>query len=108
MKVTAISLGIALAFLMVVQPAGAQENPTEKIKKESNKVINRNIDKLFNRKKNKEEPVQEQQEQQEQTQQQQEKSEEARREKVATPIHECARMSRIFVSFAIICELVSA
>jgi outer membrane protein OmpA-like peptidoglycan-associated protein len=71
MKTTTIVLGLIIAALMVVQPVGAQENPTEQIKKESTKVINRNIDKLFNRKKNKEEPAQEQQQQQQQEQQEQ-------------------------------------
>jgi len=51
---------------MVVQPAGAQENPTDKIKRESNKVINRNIDKLFNRNKKQDQTAQEQQQQQQQ------------------------------------------
>lgn len=72
MKTTVISLGIALAALMVVQPVGAQENPAEKVKKESHKVINRNIDKLFNRKKKKEESTQEQQQQEQSQEQQQE------------------------------------
>ena len=69
MKTSTIALGLVMAVLMVVQSVGAQENPTEKIKKESHKVINRNIDKLFNRKKKKEEPTQQQQEQQQQDQQ---------------------------------------
>ncbi len=51
MKTKVIALGIALVSLLVVQPVCSQENPTEKIKKESHKVVNRNIDKLFNRKK---------------------------------------------------------
>jgi outer membrane protein OmpA-like peptidoglycan-associated protein len=71
MKTTTIALGLVIAALMVVQPVGAQENPTEKIKKESNKVINKNIDKLFNRKKKKEQPAQEQPQQEQQQQQQQ-------------------------------------
>lgn len=68
MKKTFILPGIVVAALMVAEPVHAQENPTEKIKKESHKVINRNIDKLFNRKNKKEEPVQEQQDQQQQQQ----------------------------------------
>jgi OOP family OmpA-OmpF porin len=56
MKTKLFSLGIALAALLVVQPVCSQENPTEKIKKESTKVINRNIDKLFGKKKKKEKP----------------------------------------------------
>ena len=51
MKTKLFSLGIAFAALLVVQPVCSQENPTEKIKKESTKVINRNIDKLFGKKK---------------------------------------------------------
>ncbi len=67
MKTKLFSLGIALAFLVVVQPVCSQENPTEKIKKESTKVINKNIDKLFGRKKKKaaqpaEQPAEQQQE----------------------------------------------
>ena len=45
MKTTTIVLGLIIAALMVVHPVGAQENPTEQIKKEGTKVINRNIDK---------------------------------------------------------------
>lgn len=71
MKTTAIVMGIAMAALLVVQPVCAQENPTEKVKKESHKVINRNIDKLFNRKKKKDQPAQEEQQQQQQQGQQQ-------------------------------------
>jgi len=72
MKTTVFSLGIAIAFLFVVQPVCSQENPTQKIKKESTKVINRNIDKLFGKKKKKEEPqpVQEQATEQQPVQQQ--------------------------------------
>jgi len=67
MKTKLFSLGIALAFLVVVQPVCSQENPTEKIKKESTKVINKNIDKLFGKKKKKaaqpaEQPAEQQQE----------------------------------------------
>ena len=56
MKTQLLALGIAMASLLVVQPVCSQENPTQKIKKESHKVINRNIDKLFGKKKKKEEP----------------------------------------------------
>jgi OOP family OmpA-OmpF porin len=67
MKTKLFSLWIALAFLVVVQPVCSQENPTEKIKKESTKVLNRNIDKLFGKKKKKEtqpaeQPAEQQQE----------------------------------------------
>ena len=71
MKTLRIALGIAMASFLVVQPLCAQENPTQKIKKESHKVINRNIDKLFNRNKKKEEQPAQQPEQQQQQQQQQ-------------------------------------
>jgi OOP family OmpA-OmpF porin len=70
MKTKVIALGIALASLLVVQPVCSQENPTQKIKKESHKVVNRNIDKLFNRKKKGETPPVQQPTTQEQTQQQ--------------------------------------
>ncbi|MEA3461514.1 MAG: OmpA family protein [Bacteroidota bacterium] len=71
MKTQLIALGIAMASFLVVQPVSAQENPTEKIKKESHKVVNRNIDKLFNRNKKKETQPAQQPEQQQQQQQQQ-------------------------------------
>jgi len=75
MKTQVIALGIAMASFLVVQPLCAQENPTQKIKKESHKVINKNIDKLFNRNKKKEKEAgqqtgQQQEQQQEQQQQQ--------------------------------------
>ncbi|RLD95020.1 MAG: OmpA family protein [Bacteroidetes bacterium] len=70
MKTQFIALGLAIAALMVVQPVCSQENPTEKIKRESHKVINRNIDKLFGKKKKKETPPAEQPAQQEPAQQQ--------------------------------------
>jgi len=71
MKTKILSLGIAMAALLVVQPVCSQENPTQKIKKESNKVINKNIEKLFGRKKKEEpQPVQQQPEQQQAGQQQ--------------------------------------
>jgi len=63
MKTKLFSLGIALGLLVVVQPVCSQENPTEKIKNESTKVINKNIDKLFGRKKKKAaQPAEQQQE----------------------------------------------
>ena len=55
MKTQIFVWGTAMAFLLAMQPVSAQESPTEKIKKESNKVINRNIEKLFNRNRKKEE-----------------------------------------------------
>jgi len=65
MKTKTLTLGITLVFLAAVQPVCSQENPTQKIKKESNKVINRKIDdgfnKLFGKKKKKEEQQQVQQ-----------------------------------------------
>jgi len=70
MKTKIIALGIACASLLVVQPVCAQENPTEKIKNESHKVVNKNIDKLFNRKKKSKTPPVQQPTTQEQTQQQ--------------------------------------
>ncbi len=72
MKTKILSLGIAMAALLVVQPVCSQENPTQKMKKESYKVFNKNIDKLFGKKKKKEEPqpVQQQPEQQQAGQQQ--------------------------------------
>ena len=71
MKTKILSLGIAMAALLVVQPICSQENPTRKIMKESNKVINRNIDNIFGKKKKEEpQPVQQQPEQQQAGQQQ--------------------------------------
>jgi len=79
MKTKIIALGIAMASLLVVQPVCSQENPTQKIKKESHKVINRNIDKLFGKKKKKEEqpPVQQPTQQQQAGQQQGEETDQA-------------------------------
>ncbi len=74
MKTKLFSLVIALAFLVVVQPVCSQENPTEKIKKESTKVLNRNIDKLFGKKKKKETQPAEQPAEQQPNQQQEEVS----------------------------------
>jgi len=70
MKTTAIASGLVIAALMVFQPSGAQVNPARKIKRESTKVINRNIDKMFEEEKKEDQPAEDQQ-QQEQTQQQQ-------------------------------------
>ncbi len=69
MKTQLIVLGLIVASLLVFQPLGAQEAPTEKIKKESHKVINRNIDKLFGNKKKKEKQDAPQEQQQQQQQQ---------------------------------------
>jgi len=55
MKTKAMTLGLAMMALAMVQPVCSQDDPAEKIKKESNKVINGKIDegfdKLFGRKK---------------------------------------------------------
>ncbi len=73
MKTNAFLWTIVLVFLLGIQPALGQENPAQKIKKESHKAINEGIDKLFGKKKKKEEqtaqqttqqPAQQQQEQQ--------------------------------------------
>lgn len=66
MKTTCIVLGMLVAALMVVPDVNAQQNPTEKIKKESHKVINRNIDKLFSRNKKQDDPAPEREQQQDQ------------------------------------------
>jgi outer membrane protein OmpA-like peptidoglycan-associated protein len=70
MKTTALSLGIAIVALAMVQPAYSQDNPTQKLKKESHKVVNRKIDdsfdKLFGKKKKKKEEQAAQDQQQEQ------------------------------------------
>jgi OOP family OmpA-OmpF porin len=70
MKTKTLTLGIALVFLAMAQPVCSQENPTQKIKKESHKVVNRTIDegfnKLFGKKNKKEEQQQAQQQPQEQ------------------------------------------
>ncbi len=72
MKTNAFLWTIVLVFLLGFQPALGQENPAQKIKKESHKAINEGIDKLFGKKKKKEEqtaqqttqqPAQQQQEQ---------------------------------------------
>jgi len=72
MKTYALTLGIVIAALLVVQPVCSQETPTQKIKKESHKVINKNIENLFGKKKKKEEqqPAQQQPAQQQPAQQQ--------------------------------------
>jgi len=68
MKTKALTLGIAIVFLAAVQPVCSQENPAQKVKKESHKAINRKIDdgfnKLFGKKNKKEEPAVQQQQQQ--------------------------------------------
>jgi OOP family OmpA-OmpF porin len=73
MKTKLVTLGIAILAMAIVQPVCSQDSPTERIRKNGNKVINRSIDdgfdKLFGKKKkDKEEqqPVQEQPEQQQQ------------------------------------------
>ncbi len=70
MKTKTLTFGIAMVALAMVQPTYSQENPTQKIKKESNKVINRKIDdgfnKLFGKKKKEEEQQQAQQQPQDQ------------------------------------------
>ena len=55
-----------MGSLVVFQPVWSQESPTKKLRRESNRVINRNIDKLFNR----EEEEEKQPDQQQQTEQQ--------------------------------------
>ncbi|MCD4709904.1 MAG: OmpA family protein [Bacteroidales bacterium] len=62
MKTNLLTLGIAIAALLVVQPVCSQETPTQKIKKESHKAINKNIENLFGKKKKKEvqQPAQQQ------------------------------------------------
>ena len=81
MKTRLFVWGIAMATLLVVQPALGQENPTQKIKKESHKAINEGIDKLFGKKKKKKKeeapPVQQESNTQEQTQQQGQDSDQA-------------------------------
>lgn len=71
MKTKALSLGVALVALVMFLPVYSQEAPSKKIKKESNKVINRKIDegfdKLFGKKKKKQDQTAQQQ-QQEQSQ----------------------------------------
>lgn len=70
MKIKILSLGIAMAALLLVQPVFSQETPAQKITKESNKAI-KSIDKLFGKKKKEEpQPVQEQPTEQQPVQQQ--------------------------------------
>ena len=70
MKIKILSLGIAMAALLLVQPVFSQETPAQKITKESNKAI-KSIDKLFGKKKKVEpQPVQEQPTEQQPVQQQ--------------------------------------
>jgi OOP family OmpA-OmpF porin len=66
MKTIQLTLGIAMAFLLVVQPVCSQVSPTQKVRKESTKLINRNIEKIFNQDKNKEEQTSQQQNTQDQ------------------------------------------
>lgn len=64
MKNLALTIGIFVVALVMFLPVYSQEAPSKKIKKESNKVINRKIDegfdKLFGKKKKKQEQTQEQ------------------------------------------------
>ena len=66
MKTVVFVMGILMGSLVVFQPVWSQESPTKKLRRESNRVINRNIDKLFNR----EEEEEKQPDQQQQTEQQ--------------------------------------
>jgi len=61
MRKVVFALGIFMGSLLVFQPGWSQESPTRKLRRESNRVINRNIDKLFNN--NKEEEAQTEQQQ---------------------------------------------
>ena len=61
MKTTGVAMGIAIAALLVVQPVDAQVNPVRKIKRESTKVINRNIEKVFEEEEKEDQPAGEQQ-----------------------------------------------
>jgi OmpA-OmpF porin, OOP family len=70
MKTIQFALGIVMASLLVAQPVFSQESPDQKVVKESTKLINRNIEKLFNKDKNNKG----QQSQQQQTTQQQQSS----------------------------------
>jgi OmpA-OmpF porin, OOP family len=72
MKPGVLTCGIALLSLAVLQPVFSQEKPSEKIVKESNKVINKGIDKLFGKKKKEEAKPVEQTKEQAQAAQQQE------------------------------------
>jgi len=76
MKTILFVLGLGMASFLVVQPVCSQESPTQKVKRESTKMINKNIDKLFNKDKKKEEqpPVQQQPQEQQPTQQQEDQS----------------------------------
>ncbi len=75
MKSRFLSLGIALVALAIAQPLYSQDRPSEKLMKESNKVINKGIDKLFGKKKKEEpKPAQQQVEQAQAGQQQEELS----------------------------------
>lgn len=72
MKTNLLTLGIVIAALLVVQPVCSQETPNQKIKRESHKAINKNIENLFGKKKKKEvqQPAQQQPAQQQPAQQQ--------------------------------------
>jgi len=73
MKSGFLSLGIALMALAIAQPLYSQDKPSEKLVKESNKVINKGIDKLFGKKKKEEpKPAQQKAEQAQAGQQQEE------------------------------------
>ena len=76
MKTTAFFIGLVIAALMVFQPVDAQ-NPLRKIKRESTKVINRNIEKVFEEEEKEEQPAGEQQQEQAQQQQEGESSDQA-------------------------------
>jgi OOP family OmpA-OmpF porin len=67
MKKVVIALGIFMGSLLVFQPGWSQESPTRKLRRESNRVINRNIDKLFNNNKEEEAQTDPQQPTEEQT-----------------------------------------
>ncbi|MDF1575546.1 MAG: OmpA family protein [Bacteroidales bacterium] len=56
MKTTALIPGIVIVALLIVQPAYSQENPLQKIRKESHRKINKNIEKLFDEKGKEETP----------------------------------------------------
>jgi len=79
MKTKVFIWGIVVATLLAVQPSLGQENPAQKIKKESHKAINEGIDKLFGKKKKKKEeaPPAQQESNTQQTQQQVQAAEQA-------------------------------
>jgi len=61
MRKVVFALGIFMGSLLVFQPGWSQESPTRKLRRESNRVINRNIDKLFNNNKKEEAQTEQQQ-----------------------------------------------